>query len=115
MDNADRPGTLHDDALSKRTEFGGVPFSDMAALNEDTRIMVIGRAALAKGGQKIMFFVDSDLSGNEYVGKADRYVRKIKERFPTLIVAPTKSPTELVSAFHVYPKDLKISRKEFFS
>lgn len=87
-DMRDRPGTLHNDGLSKRTEIGGVPFSDLAALNEDTRIMAIGRAAATKS---VGFFVESD---QEEQGKADRYIKKLKARFPELTISKhdTKSP-----------------------
>ncbi len=83
-DNRDRPGTKHDDDLSKRTHIGGVPFSDMAAFSEDTRIMAIGNAG-RRSTKGVGALVESDaVAGCE--GKADRYIRKIKARFPDLLV-----------------------------
>lgn len=97
-DMRDRPGSLHDDPLSKRTHLGNVPFSDLAALNEDTRIMVIGRAAQTK---KVSFFVESDACGGDCVGKADRYVRKLRERFPALVVNTLKGFSKAITVIEV--------------
>ncbi len=51
-------------------------FADLADLPEDRRITIIGQAAMA--GNVVGVCVDADH------GKADRYVRKLLERFPDL-------------------------------
>lgn len=51
-------------------------FADLADLPEDRRIALIGQAAMA--GDVVAFVVDTD------PGKADRYVRKLLEKFPEL-------------------------------
>lgn len=107
-DMRDRPGTLHDDALSNRTEIGGVPFMDLAAMNEDARIMAAGRAAQTQG-KKVGVLVDSD-AVDGCKGKADRYVRKLRERYPDLIVRIAGNLTPLTTVIEVSPK---ISRKDF--
>lgn len=107
-DMRDRPGTLHDDELSKRTHLGGVPFMDLAAMNEDARIMAAGRAAQTQG-KKVAVLVDSDaVAGCK--GKADRYVRKLRERYPDLIVRIAGNLTPLSTVIEVSPK---MSKKEF--
>lgn len=111
-DMRDRPGTTHGDALSKRTQLGGIPFSDMAALNEDTRITAIGRAAL--NGKSVMFVVESDAcEGGE--GKADRYIAKLRKQFPgQLIIENMGSPmTPMVTHVKVTSATAKISKAEF--
>lgn len=104
----DRPGTRHDDELSKRTDLAGVPFTDMAAFNEDTRIMAIGRAA--SGGKSVACLVDSD-ECEGCKGKADRYIKKIRERFPDLIVTKEGSLTPLTVMIKVSPPT--VSKAEF--
>jgi len=104
----DRPGTLHNDELSKRDNIGGVPFSDMAAFSEDTRIMAIGRAA--RSGKSVGCIVETDdVDGCN--GKADRYIAKIKARFPELIVSKERNLTPSTVFIKVSPP--KISKDEF--
>lgn len=49
-------------------------FADIADLEEDRRIEIIGGMAMA--GKTVAFITDSD------EGKADRYIKKLTERFP---------------------------------
>ncbi len=113
-DMRDRPGTLHDDALSKRTHIGGVPFSDMAAFNEDTRIAAIGRAAMT---QSVTFMVESDACGEECIGKADRYIAKLHKQFPgQLIITNMGQPlTHMVTHVKVVSATAKVSKAEFLN
>jgi hypothetical protein len=110
-DNSDRPGTKHDDDLSKRTHIGGVPFSDMAAFSEDTRIMAIGNAG-RRSTKGVGALVESDaVEGCQ--GKADRYIRKIKARFPDLIVTKHDGLTPLTTIIKVSPTSAKVSKADF--
>lgn len=54
-------------------------YADVADLEEDKRITLIGETAMKSGG-KIAFITDSD------PGKADRYIKKLLTRFPQLKV-----------------------------
>lgn len=53
-------------------------YYDLGDEEEDARIEKIGNAA--KGGGKIAFVTDDD------PGKAERYIAKLKERFPGIVV-----------------------------
>lgn len=53
-------------------------YLDVHVLEEDKRIDLIGKACV--NGGTIAFIVDSE------PGKADRYVRKLKEKFPGIHV-----------------------------
>ena len=102
-DMRDRPGTRHDDGLSKRTHFGGVPFSDLAGLNENTRVMIIGRAAQK---QRVAFVVESD-AVEGCVGKADRYVKKLKLQFPELTIIKGPGPSPMITQLTVFLNQTK--------
>jgi hypothetical protein len=58
-------------------------FTDIADFDEDTRIDMIGKAAMSgkqSSGEKpliIGFVVDNHI-------KADRYIKKLREKFPTI-------------------------------
>jgi hypothetical protein len=52
-------------------------FADLADLSEDTRIDIIGNTA--SSGALVGFVVDDD-------EKADRYVKKLRERFKVSII-----------------------------
>jgi hypothetical protein len=76
-------------------------FADVSGLDEDARIDLIARAAL--GGQaassdkpRIIGFVVDDDRGR----KGDRYIRKLRERFPAIrVIDRRKGPvagTELI-------------------
>lgn len=54
-------------------------YADLGDFEEDQRIGTIGLAAMAHG-QTVAFVTDDD------PGKADRYIRKLKERFPGISV-----------------------------
>lgn len=54
-------------------------FADLAALSEDERIDVIGRTVVELG-KTVAVCVDS------HPGKAARYIRKLRERFPMVVV-----------------------------
>jgi hypothetical protein len=54
-------------------------YADIADFDEDKRIETIGHAAMTFG--KTVAFVTDDEEG-----KADRYIRKLQERFPGIVV-----------------------------
>ena len=54
-------------------------FADLADMDEDDRIKKIGETAI-KTGTVVGFVTDDD------EGKSDRYIRKLKEQFPSLKV-----------------------------
>jgi len=60
-------------------------FADLADLPEDERIGIIGEAAM--GGSLIGVVVDDD-------AKADRYIRKLTERFKVRIVDRSTGPVK---------------------
>jgi hypothetical protein len=76
----------HPDGLSKRTELDGVPFKDLANLKEDDRIDEIAKKAMFSFGT-VGFLVDC---GPEYEMKGDRYIRKLKEKYPKITVLERK-------------------------
>lgn len=51
-------------------------YADVADMPEDQRILVIGNMAMA--GKVVAFIVEDD-------EKADRYMRKLREKFPKLV------------------------------
>ncbi len=55
------------------------PYVDIASLEEDKRIDLIGHTVI-EHQKTVAFITDSD------PGKADRYIRKLTERFPGLVV-----------------------------
>jgi len=64
---------------------------DMHRVSEDERIDIIGNRCLLAMGQEVKFAVDDD--SNE-PGKADRYVAKLKARFPSLVEVRRKPFTQ---------------------
>lgn len=54
-------------------------FMDIADVEEDKRIEIIGHRAMVHK-EKVAFVTDDD------AGKADRYIRKLQERFPGIKV-----------------------------
>lgn len=62
-------------------------YADLADLPEDDRITAIGTAATA--GDLVGFFVDDD-------EKADRYLRKLTERFPLVRVVSRGGPNDFL-------------------
>ncbi len=63
----------------------GPGYADMADHDEDVRINVIGKSAM--NGRKVGFIVD------DIPGKADRYIRKLTQRFPEIkVTARGKGP-----------------------
>lgn len=54
-------------------------YADIADFEEDKRINIIGRTVM-EGRKTAAFVTDAD------PGKADRYVRKLKERFPGIVI-----------------------------
>jgi hypothetical protein len=56
-------------------------YADLANQNEDDRIAVIGNAVMQ--GAKVGFIVDAD------PGKAERYIEKLKTRFPGIVIVGT--------------------------
>lgn len=65
------------------------PYVDLYELDEDDRILVIGKAA--ESGKRTAFFVDDD-------AKADRYIKKLTEKFKVEVVKrmPAAADTILV-------------------
>lgn len=56
----------------------GVPYLDIADAKEDDRIELIGKAVM-ESRKVVAFFVD------DWVGKAERYVQKLKAQFPGIV------------------------------
>lgn len=54
-------------------------YKDLHDLDEDERISVIGKRAIA--GERVAFMVDDDGE------KADRYCRKLREKFPRIVLS----------------------------
>ena len=57
----------------------GPVYADIADFDEDHRINLIGRTVI-EGRKTVAFVTDTD------PGKADRYIRKLRERFPGIAV-----------------------------
>jgi hypothetical protein len=55
-------------------------FLDVHRLTEDSRIEMIGDTAIS--GRVVAFVVDAE--GTDGYAKADRYIKKLKQRFPSL-------------------------------
>lgn len=53
-------------------------YADLHSLDEDARITIIGTAAM--NGNTVAFVTDST------PGKADRYISKLKAKFPGIVV-----------------------------
>lgn len=76
-------------------------YSDLSSLPEDERIKVIGEAAMQ--GNQVGVPVDEE--GPDGYEKADRYVKKLLERFPLLeFVSKSKGPVKDVVTFVVRKK-----------
>lgn len=75
---------------------------DMYHVAEDERITLIGNTAMRDG--IVVFMVDSDYTSP---GKADRYMRKLIERFPRLceISREINVPVENATTIKVRLKD----------
>jgi hypothetical protein len=72
-------------------------FADIAHLEEDERISIIGKAAMVDR-QTVGFIVD------RIPGKAARYIRKLKERFPGIVIlAKFNGPTKHAVSVKVGP------------
>lgn len=68
------------------------PYADIANLPEDDRIELIGRQVQKMGAGKIVAFLTDD-----EVGKPERYIEKLRKRFPGLVVVDKrKGPIENV-------------------
>jgi hypothetical protein len=55
---------------------------DAHSMSENERIDLIGNRCLLSMGREFKFLVDDD---TEEPGKADRYVAKLKQRFPSIV------------------------------
>lgn len=56
-----------------------IPYLDMAYIEEDDRIRVIGKMVM-EGKKTVGFITDSE------PGKADRYIEKLRKWFPGIVV-----------------------------
>jgi len=73
-------------------------FVDLHALSEDERIQMIGHTVVAHG--KTVGVMVDDLPG-----KVERYLKKLRERFPTVVVlSQTKGPVDGVVTIKVGPQ-----------
>lgn len=74
-------------------------YQDLGDLDEDKRVDAIGHAVVAHQ-KTVAFIVDDD------PGKADRYVRKLQEKFPGKIrvVGRGKGPVEKTEWVKVGPE-----------
>lgn len=72
-------------------------FVDLGSLDEDARIDAIGNATM-RDRKTVGFVTDNE------PGKAERYIAKLKERFPGIVVvARMKGPTPGVVTVKVAP------------
>lgn len=71
------------DAVSRRTELGGVPFKDMKQMDEPERIALIVDYLTKQPNQSVAVMVDV---GDGHADKGDRYVRAIREKLPRVKV-----------------------------
>ena len=55
-------------------------YADIADFDEGTRIETIGRYVMSHPTEKVAFITDAE------PGKADRYIERLKTRFPEIIV-----------------------------
>lgn len=62
-----------------------VVYSDLADLQEDDRIAIIGQAA--EGGKRVAFVVEDD-------AKADRYIKKLTARFQVSVAKRLDGPVK---------------------
>ena len=58
-------------------------YIDLYSLPEDDRITIIGKTSKDNPGKSIAFTTDSGIDDYD---KADRYIRKLKEKFPEIEV-----------------------------
>lgn len=73
-------------------------YADLHTLSEDERIGVIGRSVMEQG-MTVGVCVD------DIAGKAERYARKLRERFPGIVILETtKGPTKGVVTIRVGPR-----------
>jgi len=80
-------------------------FADIANLDEDRRIDVIGQAAMMAPGKTVAFVTD-----DQPASKADRYVRKLLTKFPALeVLARTAGPVAGTVSVRVRVKAAKTS------
>lgn len=86
--------------MSRKRRRKGVPaYLDLGDLDEERRIDMIGQAAAA--GNVVAFVTDAD------PGKAERYVSKLLERFPTLrVVGTVAGPVAGAITVKVAPAEL---------
>lgn len=70
-------------------------YADLADLPEDDRIAIIG--AQVQAGKRVAFLTDND-------AKADRYIRKLAERFGAEVEARGAGPIPNVVYVKVRPK-----------
>jgi hypothetical protein len=76
-------------------------FADLADLPEDDRITIIGQAVM--DGNQVAVPVDEE--GPDGYEKADRYVKKLLERFPLIeFVGKAKGPVKDAVTFVVRRK-----------
>ena len=72
--------------MSKQKKKKPTAFADLHHLSEDERIEMIGETVMSSAaGEVVGFVTDADL------GKSDRYVRKILQRFPAIQIIGKKA------------------------
>jgi hypothetical protein len=72
-------------------------YADLGDLDEDSRIEIIGRAVMEQR-KTVAVVTDADL------GKADRYIAKLKAKFPEIVVvARFKGPVKDTVTIKVGP------------
>lgn len=96
----DVPGLFEQHGREKVMALKG--YVDLADLPEDDRITVIGNAVMEKGLQAA---IPVDEEGPDGYEKADRYVKKLLERFPLIeFVQKSKGPVPKTVMFIVRKK-----------
>ena len=76
-------------------------YADIADFDEGTRIETIGRYVMSHRTEKVAFITDAE------PGKADRYIERLKTRFPEIIVFGRSDgpiPTTVTISVGVKPK-----------
>lgn len=81
-----------------------IGFADLADMPEDERIAIIGRTVVDQQ-KTVGVCVDATLTKGSSETKADRYKRKLTERFPGLVILSTEAgPVKGVVTIRVGPK-----------
>lgn len=84
----------HHDALSRRTELGGIPFMDLASQSHEDRMIAVGNQFRGQPADYRLAFL-TDEEGKDGFEKADWYIRTLLALFPDLKCEKHRGPTPL--------------------